>query len=159
MLASFPLTLARAVCVTVVCECARFGGGRVLIGVGSAGLGDRGAHHFASVLNVGVGTAHETQRHERVCRFLDASGDRTEDAGRGVRRQGMEGLGFAANGVSSDGLLAFSDALKGWKERGESDLMLRRLDVRENELGPKVALAFKKVPLCSAPPCARVVFV
>jgi len=55
--------------------------------------------------------------------------------------------------------MAFSNALKGWKGSGESDLMLRRLDVGENELGAKVAVALKKVPPCSAPPCARVVFV
>ena len=126
---------------------------------GSAGLGDRGAIHFASALNVGVGMVQETERKQWVRKFLVASGEHAEDAGRGVRRRGIEGLGFAANGVGSDGLLAFSDALKGWKESGESDLMLRRLDVRENELGAKVAVALKKVPPCSAPPCARVVFV
>jgi hypothetical protein len=102
---------------------------------------------------------HETQRNESVCCLLAESGERTEDVGRGVRRRGIEGLGFAANGVSSDGLMAFSNALKGWKGSGESDLMLRRLDVGENELGAKVAVALKKVPPCSAPPCARVVFV
>jgi hypothetical protein len=123
------------------------------------GLGDQAARHFASIFAAGMDMEHAQKPSE-----WDTLLAQTAGYALGARQQGLQGLGFAANCVSSDGLMAFADALKRCSvhehgsqpsrkvERvcrggGGSDdgcVALRRLDVRENELGAKVAIALKK---------------
>ena len=87
------------------------------------GLGDRGARHFASVFAAGLDMEHAQEQSE-----WDTLLAQTAGYALGARQQGLQGLGFAANCVSSDGLMAFADALKRCSVHGHGSQPSRKVE-------------------------------